>query len=340
MPTFLVTSKMEPALAARVEASVRGQRVVARAVRHRYLLSVARLGLALALVGLVAIIITARKRSAEQLETSRAALHAAFLAQFRTLTESERHLGARMAALIAPHTVLDYAGDSIAVPLKAEAGLSEALTGGAIYVRGPLSGFSNAANLNRSASESAKDAFLLCLLDPPDSHTEQALRKKARAVNVGGKGSAALASVERLFPLLAVTPLLRPEWERALLSADSQTELDRLERLFRKSPNESAVRAAKAKRLLLVLDEPGDGPGPTELDGERAHQVRVALIDLKTERVELRLRRRVDPSWLSAPVRAEFARGIDSCSLALDVRAALGAKSESVGAALARNAPR
>jgi hypothetical protein len=36
----------------------------------------------------------------------------------------------------------------------------------------------------------------------------------------------------------------------------------------------------------------------------------------------LRLRRRVDPGWISPAVRAEYASGIDSCVLALDVHAA------------------
>jgi hypothetical protein len=330
---------MAPELAARVVASVRGERAVARATRRRYLLSITRLSAVAVLVALVALIVTARKRSAEQLETSRRALLAAFHRQFRALDVGERQLGVRMAALIAPHTTPDYPADALADPLK-KAGLTEALTAGTIYVRGPLSGFSNAANLKRSAFESVKDAFLLCLLDPPDSRTEQALRKKARAASAGGKASAATARVERLFPLLAVTPMLQPEWERAVLNTDSQADLDHSERLLRQLPSEAAVRAAKSTRLLLVLDEPGDGPGPTELDGECPHYVRVALIDLKTEQVQLRLRRRVDPSWLSALTRTEFARGIDDCSLALDVRAAVAGTSEPTDAALARSTAR
>ena len=137
-----------------------------------------------------------------------------------------------------------------------------------------------------------------------------------------------MANLERLFPLLAVAPLLRPEWEKSVLSAQDQPELDRLEATFRRSPSEAAARAAKATQLLLVLDEPGDAPGPTELDGERAHDVRVVLVDLSHDQLRLRLRRRVDPSWLSATTRAEYARGVDGCSLALRVRAVLAGKSE------------
>jgi len=42
------------------------------------------------------------------------------------------------------------------------------------------------------------------------------------------------------------------------------------------------------------MDE-ADGTAPTEL-GERAHHVRVGLVDLDKEELLLRLRRHVDPS--------------------------------------------
>jgi len=69
------------------------------------------------------------------------------------------------------------------------------------------------------------------------------------------------------------------------------------------------------------MDE-ADGTGPTEL-GERAHHVRVGLVDLDKEELLLRLRRHVDPSWITPNVRAEYASGIDAGSLAGDVRAAV-----------------
>jgi predicted RNA binding protein with dsRBD fold (UPF0201 family) len=79
---------------------------------------------------------------------------------------------------------------------------------------------------------------------------------------------------------------------------------------------------------LLALDEPGDQGGPTELDGERPHSVRVGLVDLSTKKVLLRMRRHVDPRWLSASARAELASGIDSCELALQVHKAVAGESE------------
>jgi hypothetical protein len=71
------------------------------------------------------------------------------------------------------------------------------------------------------------------------------------------------------------------------------------------------------------MDEP-DEAGPADLDGERPHQVRVALIDLRAGKIVLRTRKRVDPNWLAATTRSNFASAVDGCALALDIRSDLG----------------
>jgi DNA mismatch repair protein MutS2 len=53
------------------------------------------------------------------------------------------------------------------------------------------------------------------------------------------------------------------------------------------------------------------------------HQVRVAVVDLRAQRVLLRARKRVDPNWLAESTRSTFATAVDGCALAFDVRAAL-----------------
>jgi hypothetical protein len=72
------------------------------------------------------------------------------------------------------------------------------------------------------------------------------------------------------------------------------------------------------------MDEPGDGAGPTELDGERAHAVRIGIVDLAAARPLLRLRKLVDPTWISLAKKSEFASGLDGCGLALDVHESVG----------------
>jgi hypothetical protein len=88
---------------------------------------------------------------------------------------------------------------------------------------------------------------------------------------------------------------------------------------FDKAPLEAAIQAAKARLLVFVVDEPSPPGGPVELDGEKAHDVRVGVIDLTRDSPLLRLRKRVDPSWISAARRVDSANALDSCALALDV---------------------
>ena len=62
-------------------------------------------------------------------------------------------------------------------------------------------------------------------------------------------------------------------------------------------------------------------PGDTELRAS-LHDPRAGNTYVRIG--ELRFRHDVDPSWLSPAARAEYASGIDSCALALDLRKALG----------------
>jgi hypothetical protein len=155
---------------------------------------------------------------------------------------------------------------------------------------------------------------------PPASRSEKALLAKARAANAADDRMAPAAHVERVHDAILGFPLLAPAWEARVAAAGTRAELKSLQTIFRRAPLKAAKRAAKAQLLLFVIDEPGDGKGPTELDGERPHAVRVGLVELATEKLLLQLRRHVDPGWISEKARSEYASGIDSCALALDVR--------------------
>lgn len=315
MPTLLVTRKMSPELAARVEASVRGRRGRARRTpRARALVRI--VAISLIVVALVEAGLAAR-RAHRQMERERAALldrvrHASASVttkQLAVVKRVEPWLG-RLGG--------SYAGDFVDETLRSDEALSRVLARPSVYVRGSL------ADLAADARESYPDALVLCLLDPPPKRTEHELRAKARAA-MTARGMQPAHNVARYADALVGLPFLAPGWAARVAATDDRGELDALVRAFDRAPIEGAIRAAKAVVLLMVVDESGASTGLSELDGERPHDVRVGLVDLEKNKILLRLRRHVDPAWASASTRAELAKGIDSCSLALDVRAAVTA---------------
>jgi hypothetical protein len=125
--------------------------------------------------------------------------------------------------------------------------------------------------------------------------------------------------VRRLHDAEIGLPFLEPPWAERVREAETAADVARLRHDFEHAPIDRAQRAAKASLMLAALDEPGDGRGPIELDGERPHYVRVALVDLLADRPLLRRRVSVDPNWISAARRPSYATGLDSCALAYDL---------------------
>jgi hypothetical protein len=321
VPSFLVTKNMSPELAARVMTSVNGRGPGRGARRLQPLVALLRLAGVLAIGAIIALVLYVRGERTKQLEHRRTALLDAASKQASKLTRSDLELSGRVAEALASQSAPAYAGDFFADALRTRGGLDEALAQPMLYVRGPLDALGTPTRLAQTAAGSWPDALALCLLDPPAARSEKALKAKARAVLARGKSSERIAHVERLDTLLRVLPLLQPAWQERVRAADGPN-LSSYEKLFDVAPIAQAVRAAKARQLLAVMDEPGDEKLPAELDGERAHPIRVTLTDLATGAPLFRFRQKVDPSWLSASARAEYASGIDSCSLALDLRAA------------------
>jgi len=128
------------------------------------------------------------------------------------------------------------------------------------------------------------------------------------------------AHVQRLDDGEVTLPILLSAWSQAVASASDAATLAARRRQLEKAPVERGVLALKSEVLLVAMDEPGTGKGPTELDGERAHDVRVGVVDLAAARVLLRVRRHVDPTWVSEARRPVYASALDGCALALDVR--------------------
>lgn len=320
MPTFLTNRKMPPALADRVRTSVSGGRTQAsgRSVAPRVVATL-RFGAVFAIAALVATLFLMRQQARAEIDSRRHGLLERVRKESAALTPAEQAMTSRVLPLLA-ESAGPYAGDRVTDAVRGLEALSATLSRPMVYVRGPVDGFSSAVRVAENASASFRDPFVLCLIDPPAARTEAALLRRTKQAFAGGPRVSPAKHVERLHDALLGLPYLSPAWEQRLKETDTRVGLDTLRAGFDEAPVGAAVRAAKADLLLSVLDEPNDGSGPTELDGACPHFARVELVELATGKVLLRLRRHVDPGWISPKTRVEHAKGITACELALDVR--------------------
>lgn len=329
MPTFLTTSKMDPALAARVEASVTGRKGRARsAVRSRRVVSLARLVVVLMIALGVYSVVSSRRERERALEQTRSSILESVRVQGESLAPEERAAAARiegwLICLSGP-----YEGDLVDAVLRDPGDLAETLARPLVYVRGTTAALARPETIAEAASASTKDALVVCLLDPPSSRGEASVLEKVRIAYAGGSNlERRTPNVRPLEDALVGLPFLLPPWSDRVRGAEDARQLARLRADLERAPIERAKRAAKANLLLVAIDEPSEAAAPAELDGERRHPARVVLVDLSASKILLRSRHVVDPSWITPARRATYAMGLDSCVLALDVREAVATASK------------
>jgi hypothetical protein len=342
VPTFLTTPRMNPALRARVERSVsRG----AKARHHTKQLGLgplfqgrARLGVG-RLIPLVALAVVAllvglaRRQDQHDVEEQRAAVLAALEAHRSALPPGHESFLATTEQLVRELATGAYAGDLVAPELLLPGALDGLLARPAVYVRGATPELRDPARLAEAAATSTKDAFLLCLVEPPVSRDERAVLGKIRGVSFGGAMvDAQTANIRRLVEAQVGFAVLGPAFEAEARAAEALAPLQKLAKDLQAAPIEAASRAAAAELLIVVADEAEDAAPKSKTSGtddplgyraqERAHEVRVALVDLTSGRALLRLRRRVDASNRSERATALYRAAIQGCDLALDVRGA------------------
>jgi len=310
---------MDPALIARIERSVGGGVRTARAKRvtARIRTSLFRLTFAIGVTAIASTALISRGRYQQEVSRARSALRDAVHAQNASITPDERTCIVRIEPWLL-ELAAAYAGDVVVDELHPPKALDAALARPSVYVRGPVSGFTSAAAIANTASSSTRDTFLWCLLDPPASRAEKVVLSKVRAAYSGNANVAAQA--HRLHDVEAGLAQLLSPWEDRINGAHDLRDLERIKAELARVPLTETKRAAQAELLIAALDEP-DEAGPADLDGERAHQVRVAVIDLRAGKVLLRTRKRVDPNGLAENTRSKFASAADGCALAFDVRA-------------------
>lgn len=319
MPTSLVNARMNPALAARVTASVTGQkpsamgRASSSIVRRLVAWGRVVLVLALAVAGYVGV--TTYQRVHRELDEKRTELLTAVANAQADVTAKDRGAIDRAIPLV-NRLAGPYEGDVAAVP-----GLAGELTRPSMYLRGSIDTTRTKESVPGAAAASGKDALLLCLLDPPATRSEAAVLDKVRFVHAGGAPvEERTANVRRMNDALVGLPLLSSQFDARVRAAEDVSELTKLRKELERVPLDRAKRALRSELLIVALDERGNGTGPTELDGERPHDVRVAVVELESGRVLLRAKRHVDPSFIEVNKRPVYSTGADGCALGFDLR--------------------
>ena len=320
---------MSPELRARVEASVTGRRHGSGSRLAPRATMVLRVVALTSIVATLVWLVSTKRRADQETEALRSSLVERSARAAHGLTEQELAIAKRAASWL-KREAQAYAGDLVTPRAASLPLLSGLLKQPTVYVRGPLAELDNSQGLERSARESAKDAFVLCLLDPPTlpsekaSRSEKAILARAKSAYAAGERmQQATGHITRLGDAYGGLPFLQAAWRERIAQVEQHQTLVELAKSFDRAPLDTAREALKSRTLLFAIDEPGERSAVSELDGEKPHSVRVGLIDLSSGQQLLRLRRRVDPSGLSEATRAEYARGVDDCSLALDVRQAV-----------------
>jgi len=318
MPTLLVQHKMHPALRARIAATLKrssgggGRRLMdaptaIAALRVLAVLSIVSLAVALYVV---------RKRAQERFEHKRASIVAAIQSQTAVLTDDDRRTLPRVEAWIAQFSQ-SYDGDVVTDEARSFDAMIARET---IYLRGPLPDYTDAKNVAPASEQSAKDTFLACLFSPPTARTEDIVLAHLHAV--GETMEQRTSNVVLLRDAELGAKFISPAWITRIEQATSLQELALLQHDQAHAPIDAAVKASRARQLLVVLDEVAAGGGFAELEGDRPHTARVAVVELPTERVLLRLRKEVDPTWISSGRKRKYSLSLDGCVLAMDVREA------------------
>jgi hypothetical protein len=321
VPTFLTTPKMDPALAARVEASVTGKPVdAAKSVSPRTMAFLRFAGI-LGAIGIIAWIAIVRRQANDALEADRNSLLTQLHEHSSQATASDKTLLPRIETWVREHSG-EYEGDLVDDSVRGE-NMAATLANPIIYLRGPIEGFKTDRGIVDMAPTTFRDALVLCLFDPPEKSTEKTLREAAKAVLSGSDRLKKIGHVSRFHTARVGLPFLQPQWEERVKATEDSRQIAEMRRQLKQAALENSVKAMKSRLLLAVMDEPKDGNGPSEIDGANRHYVRVMLVDMEADKVLLRQRKLVDPAWIPTSRRSDYANGINSCELGMEIRAVM-----------------
>jgi hypothetical protein len=333
---------MNPALRARIERSLSARAKASHSARTTGLggaftgpstrrVNVGRL-IPIVAIGIVALLIGLTRRSdARELEEARADVLTTLEAQRGRLPQQSYSFLETTQKRIAEETSGPYLGDVVAPELLVPGELDSWLARPAVYIRGATPELRDPRKLGEAAATSIKDAFLMCLIEPAASHAERDVLAKIRGVYfAGAKVDDETANIRRLLDAQQGLAVFNRAFEADARAAEDVAILKRLKRDLDTAPIDAARLASTAELLIVVADEiqEPDAANKLAVDSmgyraqESAHDARVALIDLASGKVLLRVRRRLDASGRSERATALYRVAIQGCDLALDVRSA------------------
>lgn len=314
MPTFLGNSKMHPALRARIERSVTGRTPISHEERPATRAWV-RGGAIAAIFSLAGFLWISYRTEARELEAARTRLLAQVQEVRGEFGADELSLDKRIGSALSREAG-SYSGDL--GQLASIQWLNDRSSATGVYVRLSVGDARERDLVAEKSLESSKDALLDCFMNPPQARDEKTLLMRVRQVYGGSNPE--LVPMEPASKIFLSAIFLSPSFLSQIQAATSQRILNKLSLSFSEAHLSRLAPALKARFLIAALDEPKNIGTPSELDGAARHFVRLAVIDLRTEKTLFRRRREVDPSWISNGARFRYALGLDGCLFGRDVR--------------------
>ncbi len=313
MPTFLVSPRMSPALAARVRRSVQGSGTGPLLTRSRKR-ALVRAGLVVTLVALAVTLGVSYRNAARTLEAKKGRLLSRIASEAAARPPDSTSLLAR-----ASRALVDAATAAASEPVKPTAEmLARIASRPSLYVRGRTADFTVAQHVAERAADTRKDALLACLLDPP---ADASLQEKVRAVYRGGAfARPPLERVRLLHDLVVTSTYLSHDFANRVTAAKQPTRVGELEEIFERAHLERLRESARAELLIYALDEPKLHGTLIEFDGASDHFIRIGVVDLQTAQALVRGRVHAEPRRFQEKSQARYLAGLSDCRAALDLR--------------------
>ncbi|MBK8257887.1 MAG: hypothetical protein IPK82_35120 [Polyangiaceae bacterium] len=317
MATFLTTSRMNPALRARVERSVSyrtrakhnaGKLGMKGTFASAQRLRAARLVPFVTLLFVVGLGGAAYVHASRIIQDDRSTLLTTIAEHRAELPQGYQDFFARVDTFLDEISTKTPASDWVDPELKEPGALDAWLGKKAVYVHAPMADLADSHRRDDAAAASDKDAFLYCLMNPPLAQSEKELLNSIRGVYfAGGKVDDETSNVRRLNRTRVGLSVLLPEFEARVQAAEEALALKKLRKDFEAAPTADAAKAAASEVLIAVADEPG------------SKHVRVSIVDLAGMKALVRLRLPI-PAVSGSMLATLHRTDLEGCTAALAVR--------------------